>query len=164
MLPSLAVGFIEQAVNSGEARAFIKSRIRTTAGQAGISGADLKVMPVPMWGFQEPRIMAEMLDVQRTCIDATETEITTALAKIAALRQAILKKALSGTLVAQGPADEPAAALLARIRTEVSAPPSRRKKARASPVSPSSRRSGISAPPCGMTGWAMAITLNISPV
>ena len=45
-----------------------------------------------------------------------ETEITTALAKLSALRQSILKKAFSGQLVPQDPTDEPAAALLSRLR------------------------------------------------
>jgi type I restriction enzyme S subunit len=40
------------------------------------------------------------------------------MATAAALRQSILKKAFSGQLVPQDPGDEPAAALLARIRAE----------------------------------------------
>ena len=46
-----------------------------------------------------------------------------------ALRQSILKKAFSGQLVPQNPTDEPASALLARIKAEQSAAP-KAKKAR----------------------------------
>lgn len=127
-LPSIDVGFLEQAVNCGEARAFIESRIRTTAGQAGISGADLKAMPVPICGIEEQIRIRETLDTQLSGIEATETEITTALTKISALRQSILKKAFTGELVPQDPADEPAATLLARIRAEALATGPQRKK------------------------------------
>ena len=52
--------------------------------------------------------------------------IDDAFARINALRQSILKKAFSGQLVPQDPADEPAAALLARLRDE--APPARTRR------------------------------------
>ncbi|MDP2737963.1 MAG: restriction endonuclease subunit S [Pseudorhodobacter sp.] len=122
----LGAGFLEKAVNCGEPRAFIESRIRTTAGQAGISGADLKAMPVPICGPQEQAEINRILDVQLSQILNMDSEITTALAKITALRQSILKKAFSGQLVAQDPADEPAAALLARL-AQTPAPKPRRK-------------------------------------
>ena len=54
-----------------------------------------------------------------------------ALQRSEALRQAILKKAFSGRLVPQDPADEPASALLARLRAErttASATPPRRRR------------------------------------
>jgi type I restriction enzyme S subunit len=61
-------------------------------------------------------------------VEATETEIDTALAKANALRQSILKQAFSGQLVTQDHADEPAAALLARLRGTAPVPKTRRKK------------------------------------
>lgn len=107
--------------------------------KAGISesGISLNHGKVKSVSVRFPRDLYEQMEIVRlietmlTQVENTETEITTALAKIAALRQAILKKAFSGTLVPQDPADEPASALLARIRAETSAPPSRHKKARA---------------------------------
>lgn len=51
-------------------------------------------------------------------IENLESTIEAELQKSEALRQAILKKAFSGQLVAQDPADEPASVLLERIRTE----------------------------------------------
>lgn len=50
-------------------------------------------------------------------LDATEADIEGNLGKAEALRQAILTKALAGELVPQSPADEPASALLALLRT-----------------------------------------------
>ena len=68
-----------------------------------------------------------------TVIEQNEREIDAALKRRAALRQSILKKAFTGQLVAQDPSDEPASALLERIRAERAAIPSttsRRTKAR----------------------------------
>lgn len=58
------------------------------------------------------------LDGQFEVIGRNEREIDGALRRSEALRQAILKKAFTGRLVPQSPADEPAAHLLARLRTE----------------------------------------------
>jgi type I restriction enzyme S subunit len=86
----------------------------------------LKAMPVPICSIEEQRELNRVLDEQLSQVDAMETEITTALARIAALRQAILKQAFSGRLVPQDPADEPASALLARLREP--APPTRARR------------------------------------
>ena len=85
-------------------------------------------LPFAVCSLDEQREIEDILDTQLSVIDATETEITTALTKITALRQSILKKAFAGELVPQDPADEPASALLARIRAEVPVQSSRRKK------------------------------------
>ena len=50
--------------------------------------------------------------------DAIDAKLEQAGWRVRPLRQAILKKALSGRLVAQDPNDEPAAVLLDRIRAE----------------------------------------------
>ena len=51
-------------------------------------------------------------------IDATRASIERAQRRSRALRAAILERAFRGELVPQDPADEPADALLARIRAE----------------------------------------------
>lgn len=61
-------------------------------------------------------MLIQTLDEHFSNIDQLEQTITATLQQAEALRQAILKKAFSGQLVPQDPADEPAAALLARIR------------------------------------------------
>ena len=48
--------------------------------------------------------------------------------RLSALRQSILKRAFSGRLVPQDPSDEPAAALLARLRADAAAAKPRRKQ------------------------------------
>ena len=55
-----------------------------------------------------------------------EAEINSGVAKIAALRQSILKRAFSGRLVPQDPSDEPATTLLSRLRAALPEPAPRR--------------------------------------
>jgi type I restriction enzyme S subunit len=59
-----------------------------------------------------------LLDAQFEGIEQNEREIDAALKRSEALRQSILKKAFTGQLVHQDPADEPASTLLERIRAE----------------------------------------------
>jgi hypothetical protein len=65
-----------------------------------------------------------------TVIEQNEREIDAALKRSAALRQSILKKAFTGQLVPQDPTDEPASALLKRIRKERETKPAKAKKKR----------------------------------
>ena len=59
----------------------------------------------------------ETLDGVTSKIDNQRGVVAAALARTDTLRAAILNKAFSGRLVPQNPADEPAGALLDRIRT-----------------------------------------------
>ncbi|MCC5961461.1 MAG: restriction endonuclease subunit S [Rhodobacteraceae bacterium] len=84
--------------------------------QKNINLTTLEELIVPYCGQAEQQEISSRLDAAFSSIDAIETEITTALAKLSALRQSILKKAFSGQLVPQDPSDEPASALLTRLR------------------------------------------------
>jgi type I restriction enzyme S subunit len=110
--------YLEMATNCGECRAHLESLIRTTAGQSGISGGDIKSMPVPICSPAEQAEITRILDARLSAADAMEAEINAALLRAEALRQSILKQAFSGTLVPQDPTDEPAPTLLARIKAE----------------------------------------------
>jgi len=110
--------FVEVAVNAGVSRQFIARRVRTTAGQSGVSGADLKVVPIPLPPLAEQhRIVAEV-ERRLSRLDALEAAVALALKRAERLRAAILKRAFSGQLVPQDPNDQPASALLTRIRAE----------------------------------------------
>lgn len=115
---SIIPSYLEKAINSGGSRKFMEKRIRTTAGQSGISGSDVKQMPVPICCKGEQAIIVLHLNRLLSIIKAINEEIENALTKAATLRQSILKKAFSGQLVPQDPSDEPASKLLARIQAE----------------------------------------------
>ncbi len=114
--PLVQPHFIEIAVNTASSRRHLELLTRTTAGQLGISGTDLKNMPVPLAPLEEQVRISECCQRLLTQGSASRTGIGDSLARIARLRQSILKWAFEGRLVDQDPNDEPAAALLARIR------------------------------------------------
>lgn len=127
----LLTSFLEKALNSGASRAFVESKIRTTAGQSGVSGEDIKNIPVPVCCFDEQLAIVEELESKLSEADQLDQTLATALQQADALRQSILKKAFSGQLEKQDKNEEPAAALLERIRAGksngMSTPRNRRK-------------------------------------
>ncbi|WP_257288475.1 restriction endonuclease subunit S [Endozoicomonas sp. SESOKO2] len=115
---SISPSFMEKAVNSGFSRKALEKQIRTTAGQSGVSGEDIKNIPVPLCSHEEQQALIVLLDGQLSVIDSMEKDVSIHIQKAEALRQSILKKAFSGQLVSQNPDDEPASELLGRIRQE----------------------------------------------
>ncbi|WP_405553723.1 restriction endonuclease subunit S [Streptomyces sp. NBC_01171] len=73
-------------------------------------------IPIPPLDEQD-RILCE-LDEQSRAALRLQDEAKLVMQRSATLRHALLTQAFAGRLVRQGPADEPADALLARIRTE----------------------------------------------
>ena len=116
---NMSTSYLEKALNSGASRKFVESKIRTTAGQSGVSGDDIKNIPVPFCQTDEQMQIVEILESKLSEVDQLELTIATSLQQSEALRQSILKKAFSGQLVPQDPQDEPASVLLARIKMEL---------------------------------------------
>ncbi len=108
--------YLEIACNVGEARRHMTRRARTTAGQTGISGADIRDMPVPLPPRAEQEQVVAEVEQRLSVIAAAEAQITAGLRRAGRLRQSILKQAFEGRLVPQDPRDEPADLLLQKIR------------------------------------------------
>jgi type I restriction enzyme S subunit len=109
--------------------------IKTTSGQKGIAGADIKAAPFPLPSFEEQQEIVSQVHLALSQIEMAQSACESELARSAALRQSILKEAFSGKLVPQDPRDEPADVLLARIRAERA-----QKKASAASKKQSSRK------------------------
>ncbi len=91
----LLPAFLVIAASTGEGREFIESMIRTTAGQSGVSGTDVKAIPIPLPSMAEQtRIVAEV-DRHLSIIREVEAEVDTNLKRAHALRQATLAKAFA---------------------------------------------------------------------
>jgi type I restriction enzyme S subunit len=81
----------------------------------------LRKWPVALAPLAEQREIIRRLDLAERQRRSTASAVSVALQDNDALDQSILAKAFRGELVPQDPTDEPAAALLARIRSGVSA-------------------------------------------
>lgn len=93
-----------------------------------INNKNVEPLAFPICARDEQDELTGILSSILSQIDAMNAEVDGGILKIDALRQSILKKAFSGQLVPQDPTDEPAAALLTRLREEADAPRTRRRK------------------------------------
>ncbi len=131
--PNAHYAFVLMFLLSPHGREVIEKHAASTSGLHTLSVSKVQRLPVPLCSLPEQEEVVRVLDEQFEMIDQNEREIDEALRKSDALRQAILKKAFTGRLAPQDPADEPASTLLARIRTErAAAPPKTSQRAAAS--------------------------------
>ena len=114
MLPE----FIEMYFASPDARQLVTSKAKTTSGQQGVSGADIKAQPFPLAPLSEQWQLIMLCQMLLATSDETEAALSETHEELEQLDQAILSKAFRGELVPQDPSDEPASALLARIREQ----------------------------------------------
>ncbi len=99
-------------------RKFIVRAASSTSGLHTLSISKVESLLVPLCAREEQAILLCELSSKLSLADQIDQTITTSLQQAEALRQSILKKAFSGQLVPQVSHDEPASALLARIRAE----------------------------------------------
>ena len=108
-------------------------RFAPATAQKNINLQVLSELAVPLPPLTEQhRIVAEV-ERRLSVVQQAETVVGASLKRAGRLRQSILKQAFSGKLVPQDPNDEPASALLERIRTERAAaetPAKRQRKPR----------------------------------
>ncbi len=84
--------------------------------QASINQTDVRRTPIPLPPrAEQDEIASRVQDALKTAVEL-RAEIDGGAAATTSLRQSVLHAAFTGRLVPQDPADEPAAALLARLR------------------------------------------------
>ena len=137
----IEAGFVESYWNSPTGSSLVLDVASSTSGLYTLSVSKVSdiLLPLPPLAEQH-RIVAEV-ERRLSVIQQAEATVTASLVRADRLRQSILKQAFSGQLVPQDPNDEPAAALLERIRDEreaakaqaVKTPPRTRRRAKPGP-------------------------------
>ena len=95
--------FLNYQLQSQSVRDFLAPRIRTTAGQSGISGRDVKAIPLVLPPLDVQTLIAEVLDDHLSRLDAGVNYLNAALARAGSLRRALLIAAFSGRLTGAAP-------------------------------------------------------------
>ncbi len=115
VLQEMQPRFVSHHGNTFGKEWFIKAGKQTT-NLASINLGILRRFPVPIPPAGEQAEIISQVDETLSQIDAAEMQIEHGLLRAARLRQSILKRAFEGKLVPQDPKDEPASALLERLR------------------------------------------------
>ncbi|GAB1489736.1 restriction endonuclease subunit S [Opitutaceae bacterium] len=110
--------FLLSQLASHRLRSQIEFSAKSTSGVNNINSKEIQRLVIALPSLPEQQEIVRLLDEQFEVIERNERELDGALRRSEALRQAILQKAFTGRLVPQDPTDEPAATLLARLRTE----------------------------------------------
>lgn len=110
--------YLELACNFGVSRSHIDSHIKTSAGQQGIAGSDIKSTPIPLPPLAEQHTIVRAVKQEFAAIRKLASLTSNCFQDLQSLDQSILAKAFRGELVPQDPDDEPASVLLERIRAE----------------------------------------------
>ena len=115
--------YLEIFFSECSTRQRVMNLVKSTSGQKGISGQDLKSLCVTYPGISEQLEVVRRVEQLFSFADQLEARLSDARQRVDALTQSILAKAFRGELVSQDPNDEPASVLLERIAAQRAADP-----------------------------------------
>lgn len=133
--------FIEIVFGCRTMRTQVESFVKSSAGQRGVSGADLKAAKFSLPPITEQTAIVRRVEALFALADRIEARCTAARAQAQRLTPLVLTKAFRGELVPQDPNDEPASTLLARVSSSNTAVAGKNKKK--VPVAPKKRAQAV---------------------
>jgi type I restriction enzyme, S subunit len=86
--------FVAYQMASGSVRSHLEPRIRTTAGQSGISGVDIKSIPLILPPLEEQRRIVDVLEDRGSRLETGASWLEAASVKAAALRNKMMSRVL----------------------------------------------------------------------
>lgn len=110
--------FVEHVFGDRRVRRQVEAVVKSSAGQKGVSGADLKRITFDLPSRAEQAEIVRRVESLFAIADRLEAYSNAARAHFARLTPLTLAKAFRGELVPQDPNDEPASELLVRIAAE----------------------------------------------
>ena len=137
---------------SPSGRGAIETVASSTSGLHTLSISKIENLPVPVPPLEEASIALSIVEEALTAGSDAVDECKKLMRDWSALRQSILKAAFEGRLVPQDPREEPASALLARLRGSNSPRPPRRRRPRATGDSSHPSLPGLSRQSMGPAG------------
>ncbi|MEW2622717.1 restriction endonuclease subunit S [Streptomyces sp. NPDC048106] len=90
---------------------------RSTSGLYTLSTAKVKSVKIPVPSMSDQKSLVEDADAWETSVDSVRDTLRAAKLRSHLLRQSILRRAFSGSLISQDPVDEPASSIRERIRS-----------------------------------------------
>ncbi len=90
--------YLEKVIATEESRRFLFDKLKTSAGQVGISGADLKRLHVPLPPLAEQKRIADKLDALMARVDACRERLDRVPGILKGFRDAVLSAAIRGGL------------------------------------------------------------------
>ena len=127
----VAAAFVELCLQSPDARSYLRKQARGSAGSMPKISQNMLAeltLPVPPRAEQD-EILTRFGSLVASAADLMSGKVATATRRVVTLRQSILRRAFEGHLVPQDPNDEPASAVLERLRAEKEANKSGRRSA-----------------------------------
>ncbi|MDW8810771.1 restriction endonuclease subunit S, partial [Streptomyces scabiei] len=110
--------WVARVLSTRSWRLLIETAAASTAGQYNLNLKKLASLPIPLPPLEKQNSMAAMLDEIDESVRRLTSAVDEASLKGGAFRRSLFAEAFAGRLVLQDSADEPAHALLARIRAE----------------------------------------------
>lgn len=141
--------FLNYCLNSFQAKEWCQQVKTDGVSQSNINAQKLADYEINFPPLQEQQEIVRRVDSYFTLADQLEARYQKAKTQVDKLTQSILAKAFRGELVPQDPSDEPASALLERIRTQgdVAASPKKNKELQETTASQKRQARNVEPPP-----------------